>query len=205
MSRVFSPGRNANYICNGKGSVVFLFAVLFLTFAACKANKGASSPPASSASSPVTQSASSSGASTAATGSQPNLPDPCALITQAEAQEILGEPVRDPEPGSLGGNRICDYKSVKMHGGISPYSIHIAITPEKQNVWDAGKKLYAKEMRPAPGFGDDAYFLLEDLQILSKERAININVLKAIDQPNHAKSVEAAEKAVAQKALPRLQ
>jgi hypothetical protein len=184
-----------------------LFAVLlvgvFFFVAACNSNKSASSGNASSAS----QAATGSTASPAATLEQSALPDPCALLTKAEAEEILGEPVRDPEANSLGGNRICDYKTVKVHGGVLPYSIHIAITPEKQTVWDAGKKLHtdAKELRPASGLGDDAYFLLDDLQILSKERAININVMKAVDQPNHAKAVEAGEKAVAEKILPRLQ
>jgi Protein of unknown function (DUF3558) len=183
-----------------------LLAAFFFSVTACKSNKAPTSTGAQAATSATT--------STAATGSNVNtaatqtaLPDPCALITKAEAEEVLGEPVRDPEANSLGGNRICDYKTVKVHGGVWPYSIHIAITHEPQNVWDAGKKLHAdaKELRPAPGFGDDAYFLLDDLQILSKERAVNINVMKAIDKPDHARAVEAAEKAVAQKALSRLQ
>jgi hypothetical protein len=196
-----------------------LFAVLlvgvFFFVAACNSNKSASSGNASSASqaatgstaSPAATSTAASAANQSANQEQSALPDPCALLTKAEAEAILGEPVRDPEANSLGGNRICDYKTVKVHGGVLPYSIHIAITPEKQNVWDAGKKLHtdAKELRPAPGLGDDAYFLLDDLQILSKERAININVMKAVDQPNHAKAVEAGEKTVAEKILPRLQ
>lgn len=183
---------------------LFLVA-LFSSLIACSSSKGA--PSSTPFPQPATNNAASNTATTRASSAQNNLPDPCTLITKAEAEEILGEPVRDPEPNSLGGNRICDFKTAKVHGGILPYSIHIAITPEKQNVWDAGKKLHtdAKELRPAPGLGDDAYFLLDDLQILSKERAININVMKAVDQPNHAKAVEAAEKAVAQKALPRLQ
>lgn len=183
----------------------FLLAVLFSCLVACNSNKGAPSSTASTQ--PATNNATSNTATDAASSAQSNLPDPCTAITKAEAEEILGEPVGDPQPNSLGGNRICDFKTVKVHGGVLPYSIHIAITPEKQNVWDAGKKLHAdaKELRPVAGLGDDAYFLLDDLQILSKERAININVMKAIDQPNHAKVVEAAEKAVAQKALPRLQ
>jgi hypothetical protein len=184
---------------------MFLLVTLFSSFIACSSNNR--EPSGTASTQPATNNVSSNTATSAASSAQSNLPDPCALITKAEAEEILGEPVRDPEPNSLGGNRICDFKSVKVHGGVLPYSIHIAITPEKQNVWDAGKKLHAdaRELRPAPGFGDDAYFLLDDLQILSKERAININVMKAIDQANHAKAVEAAEKTVAQKALPRLQ
>src|SRR5215472_5655540 len=43
------------------------------------------------------------------------LPDPCQLLTKAEAESILGEGIREPEPGSLGGNRICNYKTVTVH------------------------------------------------------------------------------------------
>ncbi len=179
-----------------------LLAATFFSLTACNSTKSASSTASQAA---TTGTASTSTASTTATDAKTALPDPCVLITKAEAEEILGGPIGNPEPNSLGGNRICDYKTVKVYGGVSPYLIHIAITPEKQKVWDAGKQLYGKQMRPAPGFGDDAYFLLDDLQIYSKERSININVLKSIDKPDHAKAVEAAEKAVAQKILPRIQ
>jgi hypothetical protein len=134
-----------------------------------------------------------------------SLPDPCKVITKAEAEAILGETVRDPQPSTLGGTRICDYKTIKVYGGISPYWIHIAIAPEQQQVWDAGKKLHAKELRLAAGIGDDAYFLLDDLYVLTKQRSVAINVLKNIDKPDHAKAVENAEKAVAQKAIARMQ
>jgi hypothetical protein len=131
------------------------------------------------------------------------------MLTKAEAESILGEDIREPQPGSLGGNRICDYKTVTVHGGVLPYSIHIAIIGESQQVWDAGKKLHqqsdAKEMHPVSGLGDDAYYLLDDLDILTRQRYMSINVMKDIDKPNHAKSIQAAELAVAQKVLPRMQ
>ena len=178
-----------------------LLAAIFFSLTACNSTQSASSTASSTPSQPATTST----ASTTAADAKTALPDPCVLITKAEAEEVLGGPIGDPEPNSLGGNRICDYKTVKLYGGISPYLIHIAISSNTQNGWDAGKKLYGKQMRPAPGFGDDAYFLLDDLQIYSKQRSININVLKSIDRPDHAKAVEAAEKAVAQKILPRMQ
>ena len=86
-----------------------------------------------------------------------------------------------------------------------PLFIHIAIASEKTNVWDAGKKLHTpKEMRAVAGLGDDAYFLLDALDILSKERFITIEVMKNIDKPDHAKAVEEAEKKEAEEILPRL-
>jgi hypothetical protein len=145
-------------------------------------------------------------ASTApADASAPAIPDPCKLLTKDEAAAILGEPVKDPEPGGLFGNRICDWKSVKLHGGIASYSVHIALTPESRKTWDAGKKLYsAKDMQPVTGIGDAAMFMLDDLLVYAKGFSININVLKEIDKPDHMKAVQAGEKAVADKAIPRL-
>jgi hypothetical protein len=137
---------------------------------------------------------------------QSRLPDPCALLTKAEAESILGGPVKDPQPNSLGGNKICDYNTIKLYGGIAPYSVHIAITPETQQVWDAGKKLHAdaKESRPVAGLGDDAYFILDGLDILSDGRSISVTVTKDIDRPTHQQSVQDAERAVAETILPRM-
>lgn len=181
----------------------FFSAFLLLVLAACNQssqNKADSTPAAQSAANAATTSS--------AAGADSGLPDPCKLLTKAEAESILGEAVRDPEPSSLGGVKICDYKTVTVHGGVLPYSIHIAIAPEQQQVWDAGKKLHqqsdTKEMKPVAGIGDDAYFLLDDLDILSKQRSVAINVMKSIDKPSHAKDVQEAELAVAQKAIPRI-
>jgi hypothetical protein len=179
--------RNQGLIASARNS---LLAVLLFCLAACNQNQNGSTTTPTAAT-PVN------------TGGS-NLPDPCTLLTKAEAEAVLGEPVRDPEAGGLGGNRICDYKTVTVHGGVLPYSVHIAIIGEQQQVWDAGKKLNAKQLRPVAGIGDDAYFLLEDLDILTKQRFVSINVMKSIDKPDHDKAVEEAEKIVAQKAIPRL-
>jgi hypothetical protein len=176
-----------------------LTAALLLSIAACKAtivydqNKSASTAAAPRA------------VATAAPDKDSGLSDPCKFLTRAEAESVLGEPVRDPEPSTFGGAHICDYKTVAVHGGVLPYSVHIAVTPEQPQVWDAGKKLYGKQMRPVPGIGDDAYFLLEDLLVYTRQRSVNINVMKSIDRPDHAKAVEQAERTVAQKAIPRIQ
>jgi len=180
----------------------FLPAVLLFCLASCNQNKNASAPAPESTTSTTA-------AATPAASGDASLPDPCKLLTKNEAEAVLGEPVRDPEPNSLGGNRICDFKTVTVHGGVLPYSVHIAIVREQQQVWDAGKQLYqksdAKNMRPVAGIGEDAYFLLEDLDIFTKERYVSIGVMKSIDKPDHAKAVQDAELAVAQKVIPRMQ
>jgi len=192
MRMSFLESRRARRI-----SSTLLLGACLLCLTGCNATKSSSSTVAQ----PESRNAVS-----AAPASDPGLPDVCKLLTKEEAGAILGEAVRDPEPGGIGGNKICDYKTVKVHGGILFYSIHIAIIPEKQQAWDIGKKLHseAKELRPVAGLGEDAYFLLDDLEILSKQRSVTINVMKSIDKPEHAKAVEEAEKMVAQKALSRL-
>jgi hypothetical protein len=164
--------------------------------AACNQNQNASIAPASRAAATA--------APTPAPEKESGLSDPCKFLTRAEAESVLGEPVREPEPSTLVDVHICDYKTVAVHGGVLPYSVHIAISPQPQQVWDAGKKLYGKQMRPVPGIGDDAYFLLEDLTVYTHQRSVNINVMKSIDKPDHAKAVEQAERTVAQKAIPRI-
>jgi hypothetical protein len=114
--------------------------------------------------------------------------------------------VNDPEPGSLGGNQMCDYKAARLHGGIAPYSIHIVLTPEKLDAWNIGKKMHmdAKEAQPVSGIGEDAYYLLDDLEVRQKDLSLTVNVLKAIDRPDHRKQVQEAERAAAQKIVTRL-
>src|SRR5512147_1580570 len=146
-----------------------LVLTLFLFSVSCSHNQS----PSSSSKEAETKSADTSKTAPAVESS---LPDPCMLLTKAEAESILGAPIKDPQPNSLGGNKICDYNTTKLYGGIAPYSIHIAIIPETRKVWDAGKKLHAdaKESRPVADLGDDAYFLLDELDVLSNERSITI-------------------------------
>jgi hypothetical protein len=144
--------------------------------------------------------------STTASAATSKLPDPCSLLTREEAQSILEEPISDPQPSSMGGNQMCDYKTAKLHGGIAPYSIHIVLTPEKLDAWNLGKKMHldSKEAQPVSGIGEDAYYLLDDLEIRHKDVSLTVNVLKAIDRPDHKKQVQEAERAVAQKVVTRL-
>lgn|GEM_PF-5008548 len=131
--------------------------------------------------------------------------DPCALITKDEAQGVLGEPVGDPQRSTLGSVSICDYRTLQVHGGVLPYSVHLALVPEGPSVWDAGKKLHARELRPVTDLGADAYFLLDDLDVHVGGQSLTINVLKSVDTPTHQHDVEAAELTVARAAIPRLQ
>jgi len=191
--RTFSSARAA--------SVVPTACLISLVWFSAACGRDENQPAAAKASA-----GSSAEANTPAPVQQSRLPDPCALLTKAEAESILGEPVKDPQPNSLGGNRICDYNTVTLHGGIAPYSVHIAIVAETQQAWDAGKKLHAdaKESHPVAGLGDDAYFVLDELDIFSTGRSINVTVMKDIDRPTHLKSVQDAEVAVAEKILPRM-
>src|SRR5215471_17735642 len=125
-----------------------LTAALLLSMATCNQNQSASTAPAPRAAA--------TSAPAAAPGKDSGLSDPCKFLTRAEAESVLGEPVREPEPSTFVEAHICDYKTVAVHGGVLPYSVHIAVTPEQQQVWDAGKKLYGKQMPPVAGIGDDA-------------------------------------------------
>src|SRR5215472_11456080 len=105
----------------------FLTAALLLSMAACNQNQSASTAPAPHAAATA--------APAAAAGKDSGLSDPCKFLTRAEAESVLGEPVREPEPSTLVDVHICDYKTVAVHGGVLPYSVHIAIAPQSQQVW----------------------------------------------------------------------
>jgi len=135
-------------------------------------------------------------------------PDPCKLLTKEEAAAILGEPIRDPQPGSISDTKYCDYKAVKLYGGIMPASVHIALTPMKRNTWEIGKqstmKSNPKETKQVDGLGEDAYYEGESLVIFDKDLFITVEVAKNFDKPDHHKVIMDAAKQVAQKIVPRL-
>ena len=178
-------------------------AVLLCELAACSQGTSASATSQTNTSQSTTSRPSST-ADQQASAAAPALPDPCTLLTKDEAQAVLGEDVQAPEQSSLGGTVSCEYHSVKLHGGIAPYTVHIALARESQDTWNAGKQLHAKELRPATGVNADAYFLLDDLQIWSKGYTVDIGVLKAVDAPNHRKVVDDAELSIGQKVIPRV-
>ena len=112
--------------------------------------------------------------------------DPCGLLSGAEAEELLGEPVNAPEPTDTGnplGQKLCSYSASSSDRFIQ---ISILRTEEmSKKVRDHGQSAPSvyrttREMldpvRAVPGVGDDACWGVPGLHILKGSAYLVIGV-----------------------------
>jgi hypothetical protein len=136
-------------------------------------------------------------------------PDPCALLTKAEAEAILGKSIPPP---SKGGSGECHYGDPGGADEIVVYPMMLAFksneefhafvvkdTKEmnermKENLKGTGATVKETAVEPVPQIGDAAYYVEPSLLVLRKGRVLSIT---AADK-NQAVTV-------AGKVVPRLQ
>jgi hypothetical protein len=137
--------------------------------------------------------------------------DPVTLLTKAEAEAFLGEPVKEPERKDTNnplGQRICFYSpvseqelkfiqlSVVQNEGMaktlqdSKYDVKQLYTETKKNFTD---------ISAVPGIGDEAFWGTNGLHILKGNVYLNISV----GNSSKLENLELAKR-VAEKAVPRL-
>jgi Protein of unknown function (DUF3558) len=142
--------------------------------------------------------------------------DACKLVTKAEAEEILGEHVKDADsgPASMQGGTIC------MYGSQDSLSAkHVTVRVESPNFdWNKykeerrieGEKMQPKRgrVRPVPGLGKDAYFARHVLHVLTDHGILTVIIFKNPADAAAGEEVETktetAEKALAEKAVARM-
>jgi hypothetical protein len=133
--------------------------------------------------------------------------DPCVLVTEADANTILGEsvgPAKDEKTPVL-GNKACAYlassqSSMKMvHVFLHPLSLGA-----EHDMWSGTKEMWrktGKEVQPVAGLGKDAFVDPSGtLQVLTPKCILVVSVNGFRDETQKA----GAEKAFAQKALSRM-
>jgi hypothetical protein len=116
-------------------------------------------------------------------------PDSCALLTQAEAEAILGGPI---EPPTAGGSGECHYATkdgsdeilvyVMPLGFESKEEFHAFLVKDtkatneriKKNLQGTGATVKETTVDPVPGIGDAAYFADPSLVVLKGGRVLNI-------------------------------
>jgi hypothetical protein len=167
---------------------------------------------------PNTSTSRASGTSTpsaAAAGSSAEL-DACKLVTKVEAEDVLGEKVKDAQsgPASMQGGSICMYESPDTMSAR-----HVTVRVESPNFdWNKykearrieGEKMQPKRgyIRPVPGLGKEAYFARHVLHVLTEHGILTVIVFKdaaeAVAGEERETKAEAAEKALAQKAISRM-
>ena len=130
--------------------------------------------------------------------------DACALVTKADAEAILGEPV-DPAKGETTpvlGNKACGYvaasqSSMKM---VNIYLGRLSMGAQP-DMWNATKKMWQDKLQPVAGLGKDAFIGPDGgLQVLTSKCILVISVNGFKGKTEKAD----AEKAFAQKALSRM-
>jgi hypothetical protein len=186
-------------------TLITLSAVL--TFTSCSS----SSKTEGSAGSSATPAGASAGKST-------SNPDDlaCKLVTQAEAEAVMGEKLKDGDsgPASMQGGSICRYDSPDS---MSARSVMVRVEAPNFN-WEKfkedkrveGEKMAPKKgrIRQVPGLGKDAYFARHTLFVLTDKGAFRISIFKdpadaAAGEESETKA-EAAEKTLAEKAVTRM-
>lgn len=185
---------------------VFIALLVVLSTTACNQNNKAANSAGS---------ASGASASAAKDSGSGDL-DACKLVTRAEAEEVLGEHVKDAEsgPASMQGGSICMYESPD-----SLSARHVTVRVESPNFnWDKykeerrieGEKMQPRRgrIRPVPGLGKEAYFARHVLHVLTGRGILSVIVFKDPADAAAGEEVEtkaeAAEKALAQKAVARM-
>jgi hypothetical protein len=134
-------------------------------------------------------------------------PDPCALLTKAEAEAIIGKPLPPP---SQGGSGECHYGEPGEADEIVVYPMPLGFKSKeefhafvvkdteemnarmKENLKGTGATVKETTVDPVPGVGEAAYFVDPSLIVLKRGRVLNIT----------ASDRKRAE-AVAAKVLPR--
>lgn len=145
------------------------------------------------------------------TGTVKGLVDPLTLLTKAEAETFLGEPVKEPDNKDTKnplGQRICFYEPVSdkvlTFIQISLVQNEGMAKTLKDQKYDV-KQLYTEtkkglsDVKDVAGIGDEAFWGTNGLHILKGNFYINIGV----GNTSKAENLELAKK-VAEKVMPRL-
>ena len=177
-----------------------------MTIAGCNQNKAGNSSSATAVPSPKANSSTNSSADDYA----------CKLVTKAEAEEVMGEKLKDPDsgPASMQGGSICIYGSPDS---MSAKNVTIRVESPNFN-WSKNKeerRIEGENMRPTRGYirpvtglGKEAYFARHVLFVLTDHGSLRISIFKDVGDAVAGEKVEtkaeAAEKVLAQKAIARM-
>ncbi len=100
-----------------------------------------------------------------------NVIDPCALVTKAEAEEALGGPVgkleRPPEANIPPRLTTCRYVAQRGRGvAVITVMVRMGYSGDESRLGFQSAKEQFAEAQAAPGIGDDAFWVGNQLNIL---------------------------------------
>ena len=196
--------RNISHLITGQ---IVLLALL--NFTACSQNNKTASDAGATG-------GSANAAPTASAPSSTNELDACKLVTKAEAEQVMGEKLKDPDsgPASMQGGTICRYEAPDTMSAKN-VTIRVESPNFDWNKYKEDKRVEGEKMQPkrgrirqVPGLGKDAYFARHVLHVLTDHGILTVIVFKdpadaAAGEDTETKT-EAAEKALAEKAVTRM-
>jgi hypothetical protein len=196
-----------------RAGVLPAFAVVVLTLTAC-AGGGAAQPsaatpppaqpaqPTTAAAAPATQpGAPTTGPSKATPAAQSSSPatveiDPCALVTKAEAEAVLGAPSGEPETYFDSERASCRYET---SSGLDVVSVGVTIYESEEDAEDSFQ--FALDVNRYPevgGIGDRAYQSpINDITVLTGRYELSVDVTVKGGDADFPEARELAAKAVA--------
>ncbi|HZR28322.1 MAG TPA: hypothetical protein VFA71_06040 [Terriglobales bacterium] len=131
--------------------------------------------------------------------------DACALVTKADAEAALGEPVELGKGATTTpmGAKACGYVATALssRGMVTIYVGNLTLAGN--DLWEPQKKLWqgqGKGIQPVDGLGKEAYLAPNGLHILMPKATLHIEVMGLKDE---AATIN-AEKTLAQKAVSRM-
>jgi len=164
--------------------------VLALTLAACGGGGSSSSAPAkttpkSKQSSGSSGSKSSSSTSTTAATKAAALPDPCVLVSQAQAQTLVVPTLQPGEKAGTGSDLMCQYTS-DPNGPTAQVAVFVGDGAKK--ALDIDKDSLQHDFTQPTGIGDEAW--LEDGAIFFRKGTTwaEINVVDLGDPPEQVQA-----------------
>jgi hypothetical protein len=82
--------------------------------------------------------------------------DPCKLVTQAEAESIIGERLSPPTRQNLGDITACLYHTPEQGRGMLAVYVGKVDDDQSKEAFEEPGKIKDSNMRKEPGLGDDA-------------------------------------------------
>lgn len=176
--------------------MAWITVLSFVALTACNQNNKTSSISSSSGSTTAAAAAPSSNANGEI--------DACTLVTKAEAEQAMGEKLKDADsgPASMQGGTICRYESPDS---LSARNVTIRVESPNFN-WSKykeerrveGEKMQPKRgrVRPVAGLGKEAYFARHVLHVLTDHGILTVIIFKDVADAAAGEEVETKAEAL---------
>lgn len=112
-------------------------------------------------------------------GSGASHPDPCTLVTAADAEAILGTSVEQTKPEGLSLAAACQYLAPTAENVT--LQVHFGLGTDFDNYVKTAEESFASKAFPVPGVGEKAMFNAEQLIVKHGDDFFILTIGKAID------------------------